>query len=320
MVEKFFVDINGIKQGMFLQYESTDNPVLLFLHGGAGSPEIAFNDRYPSGLETLFTVCWWEQRGAGMSYSRSITPQEMTLEQMIDDAVEVTHYLQNRFGQEKIYLMGHSWGSLLGMLTVHRQPALFHAYMGVGQVAQQDLSERLAYTYMLAEFQKANNQKMVRRLKKYPIDQGGEISIPYLGVRSVGMNKLGVGVMRNITTMRECVAMVLTFKGYTWGEKFKYPLGSNFSLKCMWDTVLKMNLIEQVPSVEVPVYIFQGKHDYQVSYVVAKEFAAALKAPVKGFYTFDDSAHSPCFEEPEKMRHIIRVDVLQNQVSLADKG
>jgi pimeloyl-ACP methyl ester carboxylesterase len=83
--------------------------------------------------------------------------------------------------------------------------------------------------------------------------------------------------------------------------------------------MIQMDLIEQVPCLQVPVYIFQGRHDYQASYVVAKDFATALKAPIKGFYTFENSAHSPCFEEPEKMCNILRIDVLQNQVSLSDK-
>lgn len=230
----------------------------------------------------------------------------------------VTRYLCNRFGKENIYIMGHSWGSVLGVLTVQQQPDLFHAYIGIGQVAQQDRSERLAYTYMLEEFSKANDKKMLNRIKKFPIENGGTINTKYLGVRSTGMNKLGVGVMRNMASMMDCVAIVLGFKEYTLGEKFKFPQGSSFSLRYLWDFVLQMNLFQQVPELKVPVYIFQGKYDYQVSYVVAKEFAAALNAPLKGFYTFKNSAHSPCFEEAEKICNILRVDVLQNQVSLSD--
>lgn len=319
MNEKFFVTINGTKQGMFLKSENTENPVLLFLHGGPGSPEVAFTEKYPTGLEKLFTVCWWEQRGSGMSYSRKITPQEMTVEQMIADTIEVTHYLCNRFGKEKIYVMGHSWGSLLGVLTVQQKPEAFHAYIGIGQVAQQDKSERLAYTYMLEEFSRVDNKKMVRKLRKFPIAEGGEITNKYLGVRSEGMNKLGIGVMRNMTSMLDCVAIVLGYRGYTLGEKLKFPMGNALSLKYMWDLVLQMDLIKQVPDLKIPVYIFQGKHDYQVSYKVAKDFAKALNAPIKGFYTFENSAHSPCFEEAEKMCTILRVNVLQNQVSLSDK-
>lgn len=320
MNEKFFVEINGLKQGMFLQSENTENPVLLYLHGGPGSPEIAFAQKSPTGLEKLFTVCWWEQRGSGISYNRKITTKEMTLEQMVSDTIEVTHYLRNRFGKEKIYIMGHSWGSLLGVITVKQHPEFFHAYIGIGQVVQQERSERLAYTYMLEEFCKLNDKKMIRQLKKNPIETGGEISLKYLaGVRSEGMNKLGIGVMRSMPSMLAFVAIVLRYKRYTLGEKFKFAQGSSFSLKCLCDCMIQMDLLKQVPCLQVPVYIFQGRYDYQASYVVARDFATALKAPIKGFYTFENSAHSPCFEEPVKMCNILRVDVLQNQVSLSDK-
>ena len=318
MNEKIFVEINGIKQGMFLQSENIENPVLLFLHGGAGSPEIAFTEQYPTGFDKIFTVCWWEQRGSGMSYSRSITKQEMTMEQMIADTIAVVHYLRKRFKQEKVYVMGHSWGSLLGVLTVQQAPELFHAYIGIGQVANQLESERLAYSFMLQEFRRANNKRMVRRLEKFPIDQGGEVTLQYLGVRSEGMMKLGIGVMHHCTSMMECVMIVLRYKGYTFKEKLKFPMGSEFSLKCFWNLVIQTNLIKQVPELKVPVYIFQGKYDYQVSYVIAKEFAMTVSAPVKGFYTFENSAHSPCFEESEKMCHILHTDVLHGKVDLSD--
>lgn len=319
MNEKIFIEINGARQGMFLQSESTENPVLLFLHGGPGSPEIAFNQKYPSGLEKLFTVCWWEQRGSGISYNRNIKPEEMTIEQMISDTIEVTHYLQKRFGKERIYLMGHSWGSFLGVLAVQQKPELFHAYIGVGQVAHQDKSERLGYTYMLEEFSKRNDTRMVSRLKKFNINDGAPISMEYLGLRSTGMNKLGIGVMHNMSSMLECVSIVLSYKGYTLREKFRFALGSSFSLKNLFDAVVKIDLIKQVQSLQIPVYILQGIYDYQVSYALAREYAKALNAPIKGFYTFENSAHSPCFEEADKMCNILRVDVLQNQASLSDK-
>lgn len=319
MIDKVFIEINGARQGMFLQSENTENPVLLFLHGGPGSPEIAFTEKCPTGLEKLFTICWWEQRGSGISFNRKIIPQEMTMEQMISDTIAVTQYLCNRFGKKKIYIMGHSWGSFLGVLAAQQSPELFHAYIGIGQVAQQDRSERLAYTYMIDEFSKANNKKRVKRLRKFPIDKGGEISLRYLGVRSIGMNKLGVGVMRSMTSMVDCAAIVIRYKRYTVWEKFKFLQGSSFSLKCLWEGEVSMNLIKQVPRLQIPVYIFQGTYDYQVSYVVAKDFFLAIKAPIKGFYTFENSAHSPCFEEPEKMCHILRADVLQNQVKLSDR-
>ncbi len=318
MNEKIYVEINGIKQGMFLQIENLENPVLLFLHGGPGSPEFAFTAKYPTGLEKIFTVCWWEQRGSGISYNPRITKEEMTIEQMISDTIAVAHYLRKRFSKEKIYVMGHSWGTLLGVLTVQQVPQLFHAYIGIGQVAKQLESERLAYTFMLQEFRKTNNKKMLRKLERFPVDKGCEVSIPYLGVRSDGMMKLGIGIMHNCTSMMEFVMTLLGYQRYTLKEKLNFLRGSSFSLKCLWDFVLQTDLFTQVPELRVPVYIFQGKYDYQVSYVIAKEYATVVNAPVKGFYTFEHSAHSPCFEEPEKICHILCNDVLQGKVDLAD--
>ncbi|MFQ7584948.1 MAG: alpha/beta fold hydrolase [[Clostridium] symbiosum] len=213
--EKIFIEVNGIRQGMFLQSENTENPVLLYLHGGPGSPEIAFTQDYPTGLEQLFTVCWWEQRGSGISYSRKVTKETMTIGQMIEDATAVTNYLRRRFGKEKIYVLGHSWGSVLGVLTVQKSPELFHGYIGIGQVVCQSKSECLAYSFMVNEFTAAGDRKMLRRLEKFPIDRGGEVSFQYLAVRSVGMMKLGIGIMHHLDSMSDCIKIVLRYKGYT---------------------------------------------------------------------------------------------------------
>lgn len=316
--EKIYIKVNDVKQGMFLQSENVENPVLLYLHGGPGSPEIAFNQKNPSGLEKLFTVCWWEQRGSGISYRRDTPREAMTIEQMIADTILVANYLRQRFGKDKIYVMGHSWGTLLGVLTVQKVPELFHAYIGIGQVAQPDKSERLAYTFMLNEFRSAGNKKMVRKLEKFPIDQGAKVSMEYLSVRSEGMMKLGIGVMRHCTGMMDCAKMIISYKGYTWREKFNYVKGNIFALNCLWDTILKTDLMKQVPLLEIPVYVLHGKFDYQVSYSIAKQYVQAIDAPMKGFYTFEESAHSPCFEEAKKMCQILRDDVLRSRNELAD--
>lgn len=317
--EKLYLEINGIRQGMFLQSDDTDNPVLLFLHGGPGSPEIAFVAEKPAGLEKVFTVCWWEQRGSGISYHRSISRETMTVSQLIADTVAVANYLRQRFGKEKIYLMGHSWGSVLGLLTVRQVPEPFRAYIGIGQVVCQMESEQLAYTYMLDEFRAAGDRKMVRKLEKFPIDKGAGVGGKYLAVRGEGLTKLGIGMMHSSFSMWEEMMPIFRFRGYTWRERIKYVRGNLFSVKCLWDTVLESDYAKQVPRLEVPFYVLHGKFDYQVSYALAREYVRSVEAPVKGFYTFEDSAHSPFLEEPEKMIRILRMDVLQGKAELADE-
>jgi pimeloyl-ACP methyl ester carboxylesterase len=120
--------------------------VLLFLHGGL--PEYFLTERYPTQLENDFTVVWWEQRGAGLSYSPRIPPETMTLEQFVADTLSVTDYLRNRFSQEKIYLMAHSGGTFIGLQVAARAPQVYCAYVGVAQMVHQLESERRAYEYM----------------------------------------------------------------------------------------------------------------------------------------------------------------------------
>ena len=155
--EKVFVDINGVKQGMFIQSKDASHPVLLYLHGGM--PDYFLTQKYPTGLEDLFTVVWWEQRGSGISYSPDIPTESITQEQLIADTLALTNYLRERFQQDKIYLMGHSGGTFIGIQAAAQAPELYHAYIGVAQMANQLESEKLAYDYMLQEFKAKRKHK-----------------------------------------------------------------------------------------------------------------------------------------------------------------
>jgi pimeloyl-ACP methyl ester carboxylesterase len=149
--EKIFVNINGVQQGMIIKSKDISNPVLLYVHGGM--PDYFLTQKYPTDLEDHFTVVWWEQRGSGLSFNPDITLKAITSEQLISDTLEVTNYLRNRFGKEKIYLMGHSGGTFIGIQAAAQTPELYYAYIGIAQMSNQLESERLAYEYMLQQFQ-----------------------------------------------------------------------------------------------------------------------------------------------------------------------
>lgn len=129
--EKIRVPINGVEQGMVIKSRGADNPVLLYVHGGM--PDYFLTQDYPTGLEEHFTVVWWDQRGSGLSFDPAIPPESVTAEQLIDDTIEVTEYLCERFGQDKVYLMGHSGGTFIGIQAAAREPQLYHAYIAVAR-------------------------------------------------------------------------------------------------------------------------------------------------------------------------------------------
>ncbi len=305
------VKIGGMEQGMIIKGRNKNNPVLLFLHGGPGNPEYVLAKNYPIGLEDYFTVCWWEQRGGGMSYSSSISSSTMTLEQMVEDTVEVTNYLKERFGKDKIYLMGHSWGSFLGVNTVAQYPELYEAYMGIGQVSNQLESEKLGYMQMLSTAKENGDEKSIKMLMQYKLDGANTITPNYLMVRSNIMSKQGNGVFHIAKSKFSLLLPIFQAKEYTLSNKYGYAVGSMFCLEQPLNkSQFTTNLMEEITELKVPIYIFHGAYDRQVSYELSKEYLELLKAPKKQFYTFDNSAHSPFMEEPVKFMQIIKNDIL----------
>ena len=302
------ITIGGIEQYVIIRGVSTDKPVMLFVHGGPGSPEIAFMNHFNREIENDFIMVYWEQRGAGKSYSKDIPPETMTLEQFILDTRQMSEYLANRFNQKKIFVMGHSWGSLLGMLTAYRYPDLFHAYFGIGQVARQLEGEKISFAWVKEQARDHNDEKAIKALSEltFPdLAASDSIWLDYLLKERNYVVKFG-GSMRNVRGMAPIVKMLFNAKEYTLREKMNYMLGSLFSLKYMWREVVETDLPSKVDSMQIPVYIFQGVHDYQTPYAVAKEFYDNLKAPKKEFFTFENSAHAAIFEEPEKFNSIVR--------------
>ncbi|HBE77197.1 MAG TPA: alpha/beta hydrolase [Firmicutes bacterium] len=316
--EKIYVDINGVKQGMIIKGKDRTRPVLLYLHGGM--PDYFLTEKYPTGLEDYFTVCWWEQRGSGISYNAAMPSQTATLGQLVSDTLEVTNYLRHRFGKEKIYLMGHSGGTFIGIQAAARAPELYYAYIGVAQMSNQLKSEKLAYDFMLRQFKENGNTKMVRKLEAAPVTMTNGVPDPYLAIRDQAMHSLGVGTLHDMRSVIGGIFLEsLQSREYTFSEKFnmwRAKISSGVSI--LWNTVMATDLAKQVPKLDIPVYFFDGVYDYTCNYTLAREYFGKLKAPVKGFYTFRKSAHSPIFEEPEKVQRILREDVLIGGSSLAD--
>jgi len=316
--EKVFVNINGVEQGMFIISKDATHPVLLYLHGGM--PDYFLTQKYPTGLEDYFTVVWWEQRGSGLSYSTDIPPETMTLEQMISDTLAVTNYLRNRFGQERIYLMGHSGGTFIAIQAAARAPELYYAYIGVAQMSYQLRSERLAYEYMLQQFRESGNTEMVRKLEEAPVTMTGGTPDAYLALRDGAMHSLGIGTTHDMNSVITGIFLPsLTSRDYTLIEKVNMWRGKSRSgVSPFWDEMIATDLSIQVPELDIPVYFLEGIYDYTCSYTEARSYFEILRAPLKGFYTFERSAHSPLFEEPEKMLRILLEDVLAGANSLAD--
>jgi len=304
--EKTFVQIGGVRQGMFIRGADTANPVLLFVHGGPSFSEYFLVEKYPTGLEDHFTVCYWDQRGGGLSATREVTVESLTLGQLAADMIEVTNYLRNRFSQEKIYIMAHSGGTAFAIRAVAGNPELYNAYIGMAQITRQPVSERRAYRYMVERYSSAGNKKLVKQFGKYPITEDDSALLPFFNsvLRDKSMHELGIGTMRNMTSIMTgvfypvwlCRAYTVKEKFNIWRSKFSFVNKSGLRAE-----VLALDLFEEVPALGVPAYFMSGRHDLTVNHDLSEEYFSKLECPLKRFYTFGNSAHSPMFEEPGRV-------------------
>jgi pimeloyl-ACP methyl ester carboxylesterase len=321
--EKIFVNIGGVKQGMFIRSKNTDNPVLLFLHGGPGFPNYFLFEKFNPGLEDYFTVCYWEQRGGGLSFTPKVTIKSMTLEQLTTDAIEVTNYLRERFRKEKIYMLAWSGGTTIALPAASKAPELFHAYIAMGQITRQAESERIAYDFMIKQLTELNDQRSVKELKKFnDLESESDLISFYNSVtRDNLMHRLGIGTMRNMKSVfKDIFLPVWTCRAYTLSEKYKIWKSKLMFLPRtnLKNETLTIDFPEAYPELAVPIYFMSGKYDLTVNVNLSKDYFDRLVAPLKGFYTFENSAHGPLFEEPEKMKQILEMDVLAEKKNLTD--
>jgi len=317
------ISLGGIKQWISIRAKDVKNPILLYLHGGPGTPVMPLFRHFQAPLEDYFIVVQWEQRGAGKSFSWRIPKESMTIEQFISDLHELIELLCKRFNKEKIYLMGHSWGSVLGIMAVQSYPQLFHAYIGVGQASDTVETEKIMYQFVLNKSKELDDKKVVKVLKK--------IGPPFEGMKPPYVNFYKGGYfskMRVYGLVARFGGLIYNFNGYSSFIKgfFRYlPLlkpeytlldliritqGNFFSTKTMMKELLTINLFEQIPEIKVPVYFLMGRHDYNWSAELAKKYFDVLKAPKKEFIWFEKSAHAPNGEEPAKFNKIIIEKVL----------
>jgi pimeloyl-ACP methyl ester carboxylesterase len=294
------------------------NPVLLFLHGGPGMPEFFMEEMQPTGLARHFTMVWWEQRGAGMSFSTEIPPETMTMSQMIADTIEVTDYLRARFSKDRILLLGHSWGSYLGIQVAATAPDRFLAFVGMAQITHQLRSEVMAHDYLVSAYSDLGDKAMVQKLKAAPVSMADGLSPAWMRLRDRAMHGVGVGNTHESRSVITGIFLpVWGVRAYTITDKINIWRGKLWSRPFFWEDLLRDDLSSRLVEFNLPIYFFVGENDYTANKDLSRAYFDRITAPIKGFYLFENSAHSPLFEEPERATDILLRDVLLGTNALA---
>jgi pimeloyl-ACP methyl ester carboxylesterase len=328
IAEKTWVDVDGARIGMVIEGQDASNPVLLVLGGGPGIPEYWMEHEWACGLDQHFTVCWMDWRGAGLSYDANLDPSTCTTERYVDDVVAVTDYLRDRFGQDRVYLMGHSFGTYMALQVLRDHSDPYAAYVGMSQITSGS-REKVGYERMLQLCQQTGNRSLQQSLERYrdaidtpdgTLDMGDPLVQRYFShVRDEAMHSLGVGTRHDMSSVITGIFLpTLRATCYTIPERIGIWRGKAALVGSpVSDDALTFDAGD-FTSFDVPVYVLAGVHDETCDYGLQREWFDAVEAPTKGFYTFDDSAHSPLFEEPDKAVGIMAGDVLSGANDEAD--
>jgi len=298
IAEIFDIELGLYKQWIMIRGENRNNPILLFLHGGPGTANIGVASDTQKELEKNFVVVNWDQLGAGLSYNKKIPSEALTINKMVEYTKELIQYLIERFQKEKIYLVGHSWGSLVGIIVAQQYPEIIEKYIGVSQLVHGKINEKYAYEYCVKCATSTNNKKAIKQL-----EQIGKP--PYsdwmkgLQIRSNWSNKFGAAV-KNGSLAKIYMGKMFKSREYKFIDMFKFIMGFTLSLKNLWPEIMEMNLYEKVDSLKVPTYFFLGRRDYQAPSILAEEYIKGLKADIKKIIWFEESAHLCNIEEEEK--------------------
>ncbi len=312
------VPLGGLSQFVLIRGRDSSNPVLLLLHGGPGDPAAAQFLAYNGALENDFVVVHWDQRGAGASYSESIPDETMTVDQLVSDAHELTGYLQDRFAKSKIFLAGHSWGSYLGMRVVHRYPGDYYAFVGMGQVANQQESEARSYAAVLAEAKASGRSDAVQELEALgPPDRGRYAGgLVGLGRQRKWVREFGGAAYgrTNVGALWMLARPLLGFREYRLEDKLNYIPGEDYSMGLLEEPLLDDDLTQTAVELDVPIFILQGRHDLQTVFETTRDYFEMLRAPYKEFIVFENAAHLVPFEEPQEFLRVMvdRVRPLAN--------
>jgi len=297
--EAMYITVGGINQWVQIRGQDRNNPALLCLHGGPGATWSPLTSLFLP-WEKEFTVVQWDQRGAGRTLEAtgaSVAPT-MSVSRMAQDGIEVSEFLRGYLHKDKIILLGHSWGSLLGIHMIKQRPDLFYAYVGTGQVANMRRSMQLGYRYVLDKARAAGDKQAVTELENLgppPYDKFEKVGVHFkwLGKYEAESDKLAES---------EILGRVL-FGAPNLSVADAYNRDRGFFRIPTWtlyQELLNADLTSFSTDFQVPVFFFQGRDDEVTAASLAEEYLGKINAPHKEYVPFEGAGHFAVWTVPDR--------------------
>ncbi|SHN23339.1 alpha/beta fold hydrolase [Mucilaginibacter sp. OK098] len=288
------INIGRIKQVFSIKGKDATKPVLLYLHGAGGSNYslIANADKLTSKLQEHFIVVLWDQREYGKTSQLNKSPEPLTVGLLVNDTKEVVDYFLKKFNRKKLYIAGHSMGSVMGISIAQKYPELLFALVEMSPPVNGIASQKIGLNMLKAHFKKINNERAVKELAtiKLPARDFESLFIKYVWQTEYDGEHISDTLRAQIKPM------------------MKQWMGT--SAASLSNEVFEMNFFKQFPSLECPVYFFVGRKDYMTNAAISEKYEQKLWAPKKQLFWFEKSAHGIPDTEPELMQEIIITKIL----------
>ena len=307
--ERGFVRIGGIHQWIVIRGQNRDNPAILMLHGGPGAASSAFQQLFLP-WERDFTIVQWDQRGAGKSFGSGKASADIDL--MVRDAVEVSEYVRHRLQKNKLILLGHSWGSVLGIRLLKARPDLFHAWVGTGQIMNMQKNEIVAYERVLAKARVRGDKSAIDSLEK----SGPP---PYHDIQQMGLERRWAMQYESGLEYKfpigpqKLLAALLTAPDYSLKDVVDYIRGviggDVFIGETMNGPVMSVDLPALGTDFPVPFFVVQGAEDDITPAALAREYVDQVTAPQKSMLLVADAGHMALMTRPEVFLQFLLANV-----------
>jgi pimeloyl-ACP methyl ester carboxylesterase len=289
------VVLGNCKQFISTHTVNAENPILLMLHGGPGTAQIGFIRHFTQPLEKEFIIVNWDQRGAGKSYKYKPDASTITIEQFVSDAIELIKVLLKTHNKEKIYLVGHSWGTVLGLELTQRIPELIYAYVAVSQVVNMEIGEQISYQFALDKAIENNNEKAITDLKRIGAP-------PYRTFKDNLKQREWLDFFGGSThsiKIKTVMQKASSLKEYNiWDWLYRFAKGVYFSVEHLEKELLAVKFDEMIKEISIPTWFFIGDSDYQVPFVLAEKYFTQLLVNQKVKVDFKQCGHMIPFEKP----------------------
>lgn len=300
--EEFVIELGGIRQWISVKGNNSNNPILLFIHGGPASPLSPVSWLYQKPLEEYFTVVNYDQRFSGKTYGlndNTAIEDPLIIDQYVADGIEISKILLKKYNKKSLILVGHSWGTIVGIKMAIKQPLLFSVYVGMGQIVDMQANERLSFEFAQQRATQEKNEKALMELNSIA---------PYPGDKPITRERIIIarkwpqfygGLLAYRKDFYYFFNAPLLSPDYTDMDVENIGKGSLYTLDRLLPELLAFDF-KEVEKFPIPIIMMYGRHDYTTPTLPVERWMEKLNARVKKEVWFENSAHMIPFEEPGK--------------------